>query len=229
MMKKSARQQSPPQKGSDRVSAWIHTVINPLIEALRIEKKFLDDRNWTWRYLIGELEFIRPLKFYLDQPMWHNFDDFLRANPKFQKQIDGHDQLLDKLTKECQKASGDLVTSKSFQGKVGKLRSNYQQGGEDYPGGKVPEKDFTKLVAQYLVNNIKELPEYYTISKFWSRFGEELLHFRTGQTFQVLNKAGEQLEKYDVVLIKKLKDLQFEFCQKYDIPAAPLPYMRQVG
>lgn len=228
MMKKSARQQSPPQKGSDRVSAWIHTVINPLIEALRIEKNFLEERNWTWRYPITELEFIRPLQLYLDYAMRPNFEDFLRANSKFRKDVERQDDLLRKLTEECRKAFKSLEGNRPLQERLGELRSDYMRGGKESPGGTVPEEEFFRLIAQYLVNNIKELPPYYTTSEFWNRFGEELLRFRTGEAFQRLEKAGEDLRDHDERLIKKLEDLRFEFCEKYDIPAAPF-YVSQAG
>lgn len=86
-----------------------------------------------------------------------NFEDFLRANPKFRKYVDEHDQLIEKLTEQCRKAFESLDAS------------------------------------------------------------------------PLLVEAGQKLEKYDGVLIKKLEDLRFELCQKYDVPAAPIPYGSQVG
>lgn len=215
------------KKGSARVAAWVHTVINLLIEALRIEKNFLKDHNWTWRYSSGKLEFIHPVQRYLDYASLPNFEDFLRANPKFQKLFDRHDQLLEKLDKECRQALQSLNTSQLFRENVQRLLSEYITSGtgEGYPGGAVPEKDFHKLIAQYIINNIKEFPGHYTIWKFWGRFGEDLLEFRTGEVFQRLDETGEYMEHHDEMLIKKLEDLRFEFCQKYDIPAAPLPYI----
>ena len=216
------------KKGSVRVAAWVHAVINPLIEAIRMEKAFLKDRNWTWRYSSGNLEFIHTVQRYPDYVSLPNFEDFLRANPKFQKLFDRHDQLMEKLTEECRQAFQSLVTSPLFKEKVQRLLSEYMRG-EGYPGGAVPEKDFAKLIAQYIINNIREFSEFYTVWKFWGRFGDDLLDFRAGEVIKMLDKTGEELEQYDEILVKKLEDLRFEFCQKYDIPAAPLPYTGYAG
>lgn len=70
-----------PKKGSLRVESWVYSVINPLIESFNIEESFLKKKNWTWRYWSRSLEFIYPIKEYLDAHFWPNYEDFLRANP----------------------------------------------------------------------------------------------------------------------------------------------------
>jgi hypothetical protein len=49
-MKRKLQNKNVLKKGSRRVGAWVYSVINPLIEALKVEKSFLKDKNWTWRY-----------------------------------------------------------------------------------------------------------------------------------------------------------------------------------
>jgi len=87
-----------------------------------------------------------------------------------------------------------LVAEKAFQGKVKSALTTYEKENpsEGYPGGAVPREHFSKLIAQYVVNWIKELPSHHSASKFWSRFGDEILRFRYGEVFQRLDTSGEQ-------------------------------------
>jgi len=64
------RDNKKSKKGTRRIEAWIYTVITPLIEALKIEKSFLKDKNWTWRYYTKNLEFILPLEGYVDSKIF---------------------------------------------------------------------------------------------------------------------------------------------------------------
>jgi hypothetical protein len=219
-----------PQKGSLRVAAWIHTVINPLIEALQIERGFLEKHNWTWRYYNNTLEFIKPLRNYLNPPSWPNLDDLLRANPSLNEPLQSHDKLLSQLKDNCQKAFQFLQESIDFQEKVDNLLKQYREEYKEkgYPGGAGPEGDFSKLVAERIINKIEEMPPYYTDSFFLSLYGKALLsEFRVGKIFEVLDASGAQLNLHDQSLIRILEDLRFELCEKYDVPAAPAPMWEQ--
>ena len=42
----------PMELGRERAKAWIYSVINPLLEALRTQSVFLKRRNWTFRWYL---------------------------------------------------------------------------------------------------------------------------------------------------------------------------------
>ena len=230
-MKRKVQNKNAVKKGARRVEAWIYVVINPLIEALRIERSFLKDKNWTWRYQTRSLEFILPLEKYVDSASLPNFEDFLKANPEIERKRKKHEKLRLALSENCQIAFDYLVSLEPFQEKVKSSLSAYEQEsqGEEYPGGAIPEKDFDKLVAQYIVNSIKELPSHYTTSKFWSRFVGEFIQFRTGEVFEKLDTSGDKLEKDDESFLAALEGLRSNLCEKFDIPAAPIYSYRLVG
>src|SRR5215210_6764904 len=48
--------------GPNIVRAWFDTVINPLIRALEVEKKYLGKKDWTWRFGTKSLEAVRPVQ-----------------------------------------------------------------------------------------------------------------------------------------------------------------------
>lgn len=211
------KKKTEPIKGSRRVEAWIYTVINPFIEALKIEKSFLNEKNWTWRYETKSLEFILPLENYIDSASLPNFEQFLKAYPNVERSRKKHEDLRAALSENCEVAFNNLIAVKAFHEKVRSSRSAYGE----YPGGAVPEGDFDKLIAQYVVNRIKELPSHYTTSKFWARFGREFFEFRSGKEFEKLDISGEELAKHDERLLAKLDDLRATLSEEYDVPPAP--------
>jgi len=223
-MKGKLQVKDAPRKGTRRVEAWVYTVINPLIEALRVEKSFLRDKNWTWRYETKDLEFILSLERYINSSSLPNFEDFVKAKPQLARKTKNHDDLRVTLSENCQMAFDYLVAEKAFQGKVKSALTTYEKGNpaEGYPGGAVPREHFRKLIAQYIVNWIKELPSHYSSSKFWSRFGNEFFQFRTGEAFEKLDTSGEQFENEDEIFLKALENLRSNLVEKYDIPAAPI-------
>lgn len=225
-MKRNPQNKNVPRKGMRRVEAWIYTVINPLIEALKVEKSFLKEKNWTWRYQTKSLEFILPLEKYVDSASLPNFEDFLKANPQIERKRKKHEDLRAALSENCEIAFNYLIALGSFQNKIKSSLSTSEKENPagEYPGGAVPEKDFDKLIAQYIVNWIKELPGHYTTSKFWSRFENEFLQFRTSGVFEKLDASGEQLEREDDHLLTTLENLRSNLCEEYDIPAAPISY-----
>jgi len=214
MMKKKRA----PKIAARRVEAWLYTVITPLIEALKIEKTFLKGKNWTWRYYTKSLEFILPLERYVDSASLPNFEDFFLAKPTIERMRKKHEDLRAALSEECRSAFEYLVALEDFQVKVTSSRSEFVE----YPGGAVPEADFHKLVAQHVVNNIQDLPEYYTTSKFWAKFREQFLRYRTGENFARLDEAGKELEDDDDRILTTLMKLRVTLCQEYDVPAAPV-------
>lgn len=211
------------RKGSRRVEAWIYSVINPLIEALKVEKSFLKDKNWTWRYETKSLEFIFPLEKYIDSASLPNFEDFLKANPQIERKRKKHEELRAALSENCQIAFNHLVSLKDFQNKISSSLALYQreEPTSEHPRGAVPEKDFHKLIAQYVVNQIKDLPSHYTTSKFWMRFKDKLFEFRIGNEFEKLDASGRQLEDDDDRLLITLQDLRSALSEEYDVPSAP--------
>lgn len=205
------------RKGSRRVEAWVYTVINPLIEALKIEIAFLQEKNWTWSYETKDLDFILPLERYIDSASLPNLEDFLKVYPSMGQEWKNHEDLRRTLSENCLIAFNRLIALRTFKKKV---ESSCSIFGE-YPGGAVPKMDFDNLIAKYVVNQVKDLPEHYTTSNFWARFGHEFFEFRIRKEFEKLDLSGKQLEEHDDHLLMKLKDLRSTLCEEYDVPHAP--------
>lgn len=212
-----------PQKGSPRVEAWIHTVINPLLESISVELSLLERGNVTWRFDSEKLAFIRPLNEYIAPPSRPNYEDFVRANRAIARFLQQHDALVMTLEQNAQVASRSLLRSQEFLYGVEQSLTAYltRPGQQAYPGGGVPEEQFPALMAEHVVNNVQELPRHYTDSDFWKQYGATLRAFARGPEFEALRQSRDTLFKHDQLLKTKLLDLRFDLCGKYDVPAAP--------
>jgi hypothetical protein len=223
-MSKRPVTKAAPKKRTRRVEAWIYTVINPLIEALKVEKSFLDSQNWTWRYRTNSLEFIGPLESYVDSISLPNFEDFFIGNSRLEQMRKEHEELRETLSQCCHKAFTHLDKLDAFRNRVAASLSSYRESAAENPAGAIPDSDFYKLIAQYVINNIRELPGHYTTSGFWAERGKEFLEFRTVDVFRKLDAAGKHLSERDEKLLQTLKNLRAKLSQEFDVPPAPVSY-----
>jgi len=83
--------------------------------------------------------------------------------------------------------------------------------------GPQPDHD----VAQFIVNNIRELPGHYAYHRFWSRFSDELMQFRKGSRFEEADRAGAELKRSNDSLAAELIKVRSGLAEEYDIPWAP--------
>ncbi len=220
---RSTTSKSKPGIRRERVKAWIHAVINPLLEGLRTHEHFLKNRNWTFRSDTQDLEFIRPLQVYVEHFTFPNFEDFVASNPKIGRELAKHDDLRKNLLERCRTAFKHLLKLESFQEMVAFSLSLYRREDEtsNYRMGESEEESLRRALAQFIINNIRELPEYYLDSKFWHRFASEFLALRSGEVFGEVDGAGLELQKHDQQLSTALIKLRSDLAEKWDVPYAP--------
>src|SRR5436309_1257387 len=108
--KKKPASRRPPGSvhGSHRAMAWVHLVINSLLEALPIEVSLLEKGNTTWRHNSHQLEHIRHIENYLSLNGRHALRDFLHANPKGKELFQRHDRLLNEIAEAATLAHARL-------------------------------------------------------------------------------------------------------------------------
>ncbi len=226
--KKSPRRKTAPQKGRERVKSWIYAVMNPLIDAIRVERGFLKEKNWTWEYHSRSLVSIHPLERYVESAHLPIFQDFFKEHSKEHREMERkrkkHETLRAELSEHCRVAFDTLTDSRDFQDKVLSALAQYLRDfpePQQHPRGAVPETDFHRLIGQYVVNNVQQLPDYYTSSRFWARYGSEFSAFRSRDIFDRVDESGKKLDAEDARLITAIETLRSRYCKEYDIPAAP--------
>jgi len=197
----------------ERFKAWVYTVINPVLEGLRIESAFLQKRNWTFRFRSGDLEFVRPVAAYVEFRSQPNLEDFLESNQEDRRIITGRDQSREVLREKCQEAFAYLTGQETFRQKVSSCAEQFK--------GEFRTEVADKMVAELIINNIKSEPEHYGTSRFWSQHREELMAFRTGEVFQQADQAGEQLVENNKQVSARLRDTRKQLAEEHDVPFAP--------
>ncbi|MGE0820876.1 MAG: hypothetical protein AB7G75_00420 [Candidatus Binatia bacterium] len=208
------------KKSTERVKAWIYSVMNPLMEDLLAENTLLSKKNITWRYQTMEMEFIQRAREHISPSLRPNYDDLLRGMPILKPQMEERDEKVEMLFQIAQECWQQLVSQLHFQVEQSLLQ--WEKEGNPYPGGGTPEGGFFQLVAEYVMNNIEELPAHYTSRTFWSRFRADFLVFRSGHNFSRLEQTLAELKQANEALIETLDQTRSELCEEYDIPAAPI-------
>lgn len=210
------------RKGSERVKAWIYSVLNPLMEALRAENTLLSKENITWRYRTGEPEFILLARNLIQPSAQPNYDDLLRGRPDLKPAIDGRDEKVRALFQAARDCWKHLTQYNPLRPIVEQQLEQWKKEGNPYPGRAVPEEEFWLLIAEHLMNNVEELPYHYANRDFWSRFRQSFLAYRFAPPFSQLEKSIAELKKSNEGLIDTLDQARSHLCEEYDIPAAPI-------
>jgi hypothetical protein len=82
--------------------------------------------------------------------------------------------------------------------------------------------EHVNLLAEYIVNNTRELPYYYTVSPLWNRYYEEFLkildHPSVLSHSRKTIEAGERLMKSNAALVKSLKAVREGLSLEHDVP-----------
>lgn len=92
----------------------------------------------------------------------------------------------------------------------------------------ITEDDLAKYVAEYLINNTKDLPAHYVTHSFWEQNRKKFLHmindfepYQERESFQNLQVAAKKLSAISGSLLNRLEEHRRYLCISFDIPAAP--------
>ena len=229
--KGSAHLQLTPRVGPRIVRAWFVTVWNPLIQSLEMELVLIGKRNWTFSFRPPMLELIRPVRRYLDDSGSTNLEQIEQLNVVLSLFLEAHDNAIGRLFDGALALHEALVTSAEFVKVCDSLLTPErlrELGCGDLGqvfGTFFPESDRYKLLAQFVVNNLGELPPHYAAAKFWERNREALMNCldlpgvreHHASTLQ----AGSRLADASQKLLIQLKDLRLNLSVLHDVPFAP--------
>ncbi len=229
--------QEPPRH-SRRVEAWIHTVLNPLIESLRREVFYLGKGNLTWRSYSRHCESIRPIVEYLELAYLPNYEDFLAdvLNVGFAPKFEAHDARLSHAETTANDFYKHLMQSEDFQNRVRNSLKEYESAAKAiprYPGLGPVDKNLPRFVAEFIINRTDFLPDGYTMHTFWEdskrqfeSLTEKTEAGRNSPSFQAVEQACGDLREHVVALLRDLESHRQRLSTDYDIPFAPSPSIR---
>jgi hypothetical protein len=218
-----------PKKQSRRVAAWIYAVINPVISSLERELALLESADLTWRAYTGRCEIVRTIQEYVEPTQWPNYQDFVAEHsnspliPKFEQ----HDSELLKLESAAHLLFERLLSSEQFlvavQGAADIYESQRATLGPHASALTHSLDEVAKLVAEYLINNVRSLPSHYVISAFWNFANKSLFGFRSLPEFQPLIRSENRLKEVSAQLEVALESFRLSLSRDYDVPASPVP------
>jgi hypothetical protein len=213
-----------PKKRSQRVAAWIYEVINPIIEGLERELYFLQSGNATWRYFSQRCEFIRPVQEYVESAQLPNYSDFLVEHPEFKKKFQTHEKSLSALNNSANALYRALLANPQFAEKVSSSIRMYEElrlKEPHTPDLGYIKQDLDKLMAEYLINDISDLPSHYATARFWALTSSDLRAFRNStDLFDSLRTAESMFAAESQRLISDLEIKRGKFSDTFDLPAA---------
>lgn len=215
-----------PVVGKNIVRAWFDTVINPLLQSLRVEEAHLKVKNWSWQFRPGGLESIRNVRSHLYLEVWDNLEHFLGFYPKIGKAVQRHDEDVSLLTKKC--AALQLAIENSSA-----LRTIYEKTTSpealtklgttlEQLFGAYPPDDHLKLLTQYIVNSSGDLPDYYYTAPLWNNHREEFLAILNTPLARRHNeetvKTGESLQRTVKLLHRLMTETRLQLSLEHDVP-----------
>ncbi len=217
-----------PGRGSDRVKAWVYTILNPVIDSLRRETELLKSRNLSWRVHSRRCEYIRPIAELIDASQQPNLEDFLAEHPTFADRFTQHDSALAGLEKATTESVQALLRASNFQEQVNRCVANYEAllpHNPTYPDLLEVRGKIAEYVAEFIANNSRSLPRHYTLYAFWKEYAEGFQQYSAGfdETKQHdLRGKTQELLAISEQLRVDLEALRLTLVREYDIPAAPI-------
>ena len=166
----STSQQRPP---SNVVRAWIDTILAPMLGGLELSQRFLQARNWTWKYYTGNLEQVRPVRAYVDDQVRWNLRQFeeIYSGSEVLRTLEEYDKSLHLLSQACSSESQTYLEASDFLKTIDRLLTAER----NWDNGNGEEHHDREYLLEYLVNNREDLPPYYVLSRFWHENRNHLL------------------------------------------------------
>ncbi|HYH87482.1 MAG TPA: hypothetical protein VEX60_18655 [Pyrinomonadaceae bacterium] len=209
------------------VRAWFDTVINPLLSSLKVEKEYLEKRDWTWQFRPERLESLRPIQNMLSFEAVDNLEQFLDFYPYLNEIISDYEDKREKLFANCKELHQVLKKSPQFLDVFQKATteesiSEFNMGslGNIFRG--YPPELYPDVLAQYTVNNQGELPFHLLTWRLWEKYRDEFLAVLESNDARIQNrktiKAGQALLRPVEQLIDQLKEIREELSLEHDMP-----------
>jgi hypothetical protein len=219
------------RRGSLRARSWIYGALNPLVAALERERGRLEAGRFGWSLATRRLDGICAPAGYLPPEGQVVLEDLARA-------VEEGGELSDRLRRhgervlQVEAAAGAwhaaLSADATFEGWVREALGRYraQKLSPEEPWGARGEGDLPALVAARIVAGESELPPHAPEARLMSLCGEmrQAVEARPSRAQLELVRASAQAAIDDGLELQGwLKELRFTLCERFDVPAAPVP------
>jgi hypothetical protein len=214
--------------GPNIVRAWFATIFPYVVGRLESERGYLLRHNWTFRFYKRTLEYIACLGGDMPAVERANLEQLASFFPEVNGLLEGHDRKVGELTAACVSFHKAIMLHPGFQEVLARVETESQiEFGVDFSshfGALSDHASFAGLLAEYLVNNLGELPSYYSTSGLWNRFRDRfvpVLAARELESNRLLTATrGNELLNAGAKLMDVFKSKRLDLSVELDVPVA---------
>jgi hypothetical protein len=169
----------------------------------------LNSGNLTWRFRSRGLVSPIAVRSFLANAVHDNLDQFLSLHPECVGPIQEHDKGLHLLVESCRELESRLINSKEMQALFQRLTIPEALGGRSAAEifGAIHPDDWLKVVAEYMINKVDKLPDYYSTAGFWNEYGHEFLKLRDSPEITIAWWTTHNLAIQFLQAVNRLIDL----------------------
>lgn len=209
------------------VASWLWAVVNPQIEHCGYERDLLAT-TLTFRAHNQAFERLKPLRQALLPEGRQIFDDLRGEIPEYDKAVGRHDQTLNELHRRAAKLFDVLVSGPDLERSLAqRLREPANAGVLEQSVDTTEEiAEVTRYIAAYIVNDLNELPQDYSLSRLWNSSLRELKKMAPTDLARALHDEREEFKHVLDETETCLATLRKGWSRKYDIPVAYVPGIR---
>jgi hypothetical protein len=226
MKTKSSKGRKKKPYGPNIIRAWFDTVFQYALAGLENERGFLVRRDWTFRFHNQALEYLAPLAEHLPFAARENLEQFVSFFPEVGARIGEHDSSERQLEKSCKDYFGALLESRRFEevfrSVAGEAPQTLGREFSSHFGAYSSEAEFEGILAEYLVNNVENLPSYYSTAQLWNRYRDRFVEVLSGPELAALgdvtSKSGQAMLDATADLVSVLKSTRSKLSLEFDVP-----------
>jgi hypothetical protein len=214
--------------GPNIVRAWFATIFQYVLGRTETECGYLARRNWSYRFYKGSLDFIVSLSEDMPTIERANLEQFAGFFPEVKDLLERHDRCVSELNSACvtlhEAILSDPVFLEVFTNVEAEAQSVFGVEFASHFGALSDRESFAGLLAEYLVNNLGDLPAYYSTARLWNRFRGRFAPVMTAPQIDSLrletDKRGQELLDAATQLADAFRSKRLELSQELDVPVA---------
>jgi hypothetical protein len=191
----------------EQVRAWLTTVISPLVSALRIERRQVNRKNWSFRCETRDFELLWPIERMVAVPYLPNLQQLLRYCDQLRPLTQDHDRGLEELRTATRTAYYPLLKNEEFRTLA--LSASITETDQRY-------------FAEAVLNGARDVGAAGPHGDVWAREGGKFLGLRDtpdlAGAFGSLVAAGRAFEGAIASLLAATSALQAELADTYGLP-----------
>ncbi len=203
-----------PTITSERAQDWISSVLNPMIDGLRRESRFLPAGPWRWLFETRAFEYFHPMKEYVAEIYLDNFDDFMAKHPKLKPEFHRHDVTLAELQDAVALAFDTLHASSQLRADLARFAA----------ARRVDDLGQQYFLAS-LASGYQELPSSFSNYEVYNSFPFELRREAETLMSEPRSKAcdaARRLDSFNKKLLESLQSLRTDIADRYGARIMPV-------